>query len=972
MMSTRISTSARGLTWLMAAAFILASLPAPVFAQEMAPEPEMAPPPPEGAAGGAPPPSPSPADAARARIQQLRAARAAEAAEAAAPAAEGDPGGFATETSTMEDGDLGYTPKFQDAPIDQFLDEYSKLTGRTMIKAPGVNATFTFKAKVAKLTRAEMIQAMDSLLSMNNLALVPLGSRFYRVVPIANATTEGLAIQKEAPEGGHPDSDALVSQLVALKYLEMEDAMTIVQAMLHGYGKVQRFDRINSLLVTETSANLKRIYEILEMVDQPTETRIETRVYEIQHAKASEIASRLNELVSDGEKKEEVAQVAQPAATAVRRPASMIRARQPAAADAPAADTAAAIEAAMAERGIVQGKVKILADERTNIIIVISRPSNFVFFDKIVAVLDRPVDPEVIVQVLALEFADATEMESLLNSFIGSAQADKDGGSATAAGDGAAATDTRAKALEDYVRARAAAVDRVRQAAGEAAASKIGQLSPNTKILADKRTNTLMLMGTKGDIAALQEIIKKVDIMLAQVLIEAVILEVNLNNNTAYGVNWLQKSMTAYSQRTAGANGGVSVREPVASWGGNFGKNSFSTVAGDSVTRALGGGSGLNYFVTFVDLNMDLVLEMVASSGEGRVLATPVILTTDNTEASIMSGQQIPIRTGDTESGGTYRSDYEYKDVGIQLKVKPRINPSRYVTLEITQSADTLGEPVDVGTSGTMTSINKREMTASISVPSRSTIVLGGLVQTDYQALNTRIPILGSIPLLGALFRSEDKTRKRTELLVLITPYVLMTPDEARVETERLHRSSNVAAEDWYRGWSDSSLAPFSPAKLREMKKEEKGASRRAQVKTGEGVRAEAPPPVALIEPATPMPKPTPEAMDPEVFGREVERVMSGQAETAGEAGAEDAAPTLAPAGPLPAPAEPTTTAPYVFDPSVPATPAEAPAPAIPAPEEKPRRALWGAKAKKPEAEAKPSMFPAPEAEAEPQNGESP
>ena len=245
-------------------------------------------------------------------------------------------------------------------------------------------------------------------------------------------------------------------------------------------------------------------------------------------------------------------------------------------------------------------------------------------------------------------------------------------------------------------------------------------------------------------------------------------------------------------------------------------------------------------------------------------------------------------------------------------------------------------------------------------------------MQTDYQALNTRIPILGSIPLLGALFRSEDKTRKRTELLVLITPYVLMTPDEARVETERLHHSSNVAAEDWYRGWSDSSLAPFSPAKLREMKKEEKDASRRAQVKTGAGVRAEAPPPVALIEPATPMPKPTPEAMDPEVFGREIERVMSGQAETAGEAGAADAAPTLAPAGPLPAPAEPTTTAPYVFDPSVPATPAEAPAPAIPAPEEKPRRALWGAKAKKPEAEAKPSMFPAPEAEAEPQNGESP
>ena len=941
MTSTRISMPARVLTWLLAAAFLLASVPAPAFAQDMPSGPEMA------------PPAPSPADAARARIQQLRAARSAA---AAAPAAEGEAEEWAGASPAMEDGDLGYTPKFQDAPLDVFLDEYSKLTGRTMIKAPGVNATFTFKAKVAKLTRAEMIQAMDSLLSMNNLALVPLGSRFYRVVPIANATTEGLAIQRQAPEGGHPDSDALVSQLVALKYLEMEDAMTIVQAMLHGYGKVQRFDRINSLLVTETSANLKRIYEILGMVDQPTETRIETRVYEIQHAKASEIASRLNELVSDGEKKEEVAQVAQPAATAIRRPASMIRARQPAAPEAPAADTAAALEAALAERGIVLGKVKVLADERTNIIIVISRPSNFVFFDKIVAVLDRPVDPEVIVQVIALEFADAEEMAGLLNDFIGAAKSDKDAGAP--AGD-AASTDGRAKALEDYVRARAAAADRVRQAAGEAAASKIGQLSPNTKILADKRTNTLMLMGTKGDIAALQEVVKKVDIMLAQVLIEAVILEVNLNNNTAYGVSWLQKSMTAYSQKTLGANGGVSVREPVASWGGNFGENAFSTAAGDTVTRALGGGSGLSYFFTFADLNIDMVIKMLSSSSEGRVLATPVILTTDNTEASIMSGQQIPIRTGDTTSGGTIQSDYEYKDVGIQLKVKPRINPSRYVTLEITQSADTLGDSVDVGNNGKMTSINKREMTASVSVPSRSTIVLGGLVQTDYQASNTRVPILGSLPLLGALFRSEDKTRHRTELLVLITPYVLMTPEEARQETERLHRASNVAAEDWYRGWSDSSLAPFSPAKLREMKKDEKGDRRRALLKPQDGAPSGAPP-VALIEPVAAMPKPSAEAMDPASFGRELERAMRGPAETGGGEGAEDAAPTLAPAGPLPAPAEPTTTAPYVFNPSV---PAEASGPAVPAPEAKPRKALRGSKAKG--EEDKPSMFPAPLPEAE-------
>ena len=351
--------------------------------------------------------------------------------------------------------------------------------------------------------------------------------------------------------------------------------------------------------------------------------------------------------------------------------------------------------------------------------------------------------------------------------------------------------------------------------------NRIGQLSSNTKILADTRTNTILLMGTKGDIAALQDVIKKVDIMLAQVLIEAVILEVTLNDSSDTGVSWLQKSMTAYSAKRSG--NGTMIKTPVLSWGGAFngggnsGTSGGTTYYGDNVARGFSSGSALSYLFSFTDLNIDMVLSMVAQSSETRVLATPVILTTDNTEASIMSGEQVPIRTGSSNNGGSYYySDYEYKDVGIQLKVKPRINPSRYVTLEITQNADTLGSQVDMGEgSGSMYSINKREMTASVSVPSRSTIVLGGLVQTSASKANTRVPILGSIPLIGGLFRSNSKSNLRTELLVLITPYVLMTPEEARAETERLHAASNVSAEDWYRGWSDSSLAPFSPADLK-------------------------------------------------------------------------------------------------------------------------------------------------------------
>jgi hypothetical protein len=167
--------------------------------------------------------SASPAEAARARIAQLRAARAGMAPLDSGGGDGGSESAIIAEPSGAGDGELVYQLNLKDSPLDILLDKYSELTGRTMIKAPGVNATFTFKAH-GKLTRAEMIQAMDSLLTMNNITLVPLGTRFYRVVQTDKAPAEGMAIQRGIPETGLPESDALVSQLVGLKYLEMEDA----------------------------------------------------------------------------------------------------------------------------------------------------------------------------------------------------------------------------------------------------------------------------------------------------------------------------------------------------------------------------------------------------------------------------------------------------------------------------------------------------------------------------------------------------------------------------------------------------------------------------------------------------------------------------------------------------------------------------------------------------------------------------
>ncbi len=710
---------------------------------------------------------------------------------------------------------------FRDATLDLVLQQVAEITGRTLLKSPGINATITLKGQT-RLTQEEALQAIESVLAMNNVTLVPMGKKFLKVVQPSAVRQEGMAITKEMPEKGFPETDALISQIITLKYLETADAEKVIGQFIHGYGKVLTLERANALLVTDTASNLQRIMEILEYLDQPTEARIETRIYELKYAEAGKIASRLNELIADAQAKEEKPRVAAPAPVPPSPP-GVIRAR--AAQAAAAAEPQAEVEAALAERGIVQGKVKIVADDRTNILIVISKPSNFAFFDKIVAILDRPVEPEIVVRVVALEYAKAEDIAGILNEFIGAAKAETKtpgaAGAGVAAEGGAAAEGgeaARSQQLQQYIEQQRV-TDRMRQVVGEEKA-RIGQLSANTRILADKRTNSLLLMGTKADIAALDDVIDKLDTMLAQVLIEAVILEVNLSKSLDYGVDWLQRSMTAYNTSTKGP-GGVKVREPLFSFGGGqrlatdlpFRDGSKVTrdtdVTSDDTSTSAGQlASGLTYYTTLYDLNMDVIMHMIAGNSAARVLSTPVIMTTDNTKAKINVSQQRPVVTSTAQAtSGNPTVSYEYKNIGITLEVTPRINPQRYVVMEITQTADDVGDEVKISSGDSVPVILKREMNAQIAVPSRSTIALGGLVLSRGAKSRSKIPILGDIPILGTLFRAEGKADNRTELLVLLTPYVLMTPEEARKETERLHEAVRRQQAPWVRGWSDSSLA---------------------------------------------------------------------------------------------------------------------------------------------------------------------
>jgi general secretion pathway protein D len=676
------------------------------------------------------------------------------------------------------------TFQFEGADLDTVMKMYSEWTGKIYLKTDAVKATITLKAD--RLTIPECIEVVEAILAMNNIVLVPMGEKFIKVVPANTPDIGGQGLQVNIDtEKAYVGHEKLVTQLIQLNHVDIPGVQAAVQHLMHSYGKIQTLERNNSLLITDTESNIKRVRELVEFIDQPTAT-IEPRIYQIQYATATEIAAKLNEIITAAQADQKSGAPTVVGNPNARTPPGVIRARATRGQQ-PAAPTQATISRTEAgSTVIIQGTVKVMADERTNIILIFSQEENFEFFDTIIEVLDVEVEPAITFEVINLEYADAEELSGTLNELVGAAQSAK---STTPGSSGS----TGARGQQGQQRTPPTAGQRsggVRQVTPNATATSsavqnLSKLSEDTKILADKRSNSILLMGQKADIAAIKNVIASLDVMLEQVLIEAAIFEVELNDKLEHGMQWLYEAQS--------------------------GKKSGGWDAAGLATNALGNvaGGALTYFQNLTGIDSKMAVKLAASDGNIRLLSNPTIMTTDNTEAKLSVGKQRPVvtSTDSTLNSVQQRSNYEYKDIGIQLTVTPRINPQRFVVMEIQQTADQLGSDILIDGNPVPT-ISNRELEASVAVPDRGTIALGGLVSSDLTDSVSKIPILGDIPLLGRyLFSSVKKEYIQTEVIVLLTPYVLTNEEELLRESERLYDSTDMQPSDWPgTGWSDSAL----------------------------------------------------------------------------------------------------------------------------------------------------------------------
>jgi general secretion pathway protein D len=282
----------------------------------------------------------------------------------------------------------------------------------------------------------------------------------------------------------------------------------------------------------------------------------------------------------------------------------------------------------------------------------------------------------------------------------------------------------------------------------------IATLTNKVTIVADPSTNSLVIVGEPAAVAAIQEVLEKLDKVPEQVLIETAIVEATLDSTKSFGVEW-----TISQNKALGYSG---LTNKIAS---SFGLSTSSN--GFQYTLS---GSDLSAFMTALQTDMHY-----------KVLSTPRIFTTNNNEATINISQAVPYVTSQTEdSNGNYTYNYSTEDVGIVLDVTPQISPSGIVTLDVTQTANDL----EGYTSFNAPIVNQRETETVVSVQDGQTVVLGGIMQNTVTATTNKIPLLGDLPLLGNLFKSTKKEDQKTELLVFLTPHIVHNSADAKKVTD--------------------------------------------------------------------------------------------------------------------------------------------------------------------------------------------
>ena len=602
---------------------------------------------------------------------------------------------------------------FEDVELAVLIDTIARLTGKNFIYDDRVRGRVTIVSPT-EVTVDQAYAVFESVLKVKGFTAVPGPGGIMKVIPVRDAKESNLETIMDQRESRN--RDLFVTRLIPLAYIDAESITNTVKGLVSKDASMVAYAPTNTIIITDTAANIQRLLKILEAIDIETHKE-ELAVIKIRYADAATLAEQVSQIYDT----QLVGGSAGKARTSRRS------ARQ----------TVKAAAAATTEGG--RTPVRIITDDRTNSLLVLASRTQLADIRSLVRQLDVPVVGGGRIHVYYLRHSDAEELAQTMNSLLTGQQ-------------GAGAGRTGAAGGQP-----------------QALRSAITQLAEGITVTADPATNSLVIQASKEAYETVIEVIELLDIARPQVLVEALIMEVDITDNMELGfdgaLRYINGSLDLYINTAAGALTAGAASFPIPGFG--------DLVTGDTSNR-----DGTYY---------KAIINAASRDADTNILSAPHILTSDNEEAEIRIGDNIPIITSRVDSasgniaGLSSSVNVERKDIGVTLRVTPQISEGDTLRLKIFQEitevnealTDETGSATEVGVA-----LSNRQVENTVVVSDGETVVIGGLISERYSDEVSKVPWLGDIPFLGWAFKTSTKKVRKINLLIFLTPHIIRNSDD--------------------------------------------------------------------------------------------------------------------------------------------------------------------------------------------------
>jgi general secretion pathway protein D len=692
--------------------------------------------------------------------------------------------------------------QFPNSDVVDVLREYETLTGKRVVTDNFVQGKVNiFLSK--DVPREEAIQIIQIALLMNGFSLVPEEPDIIKVIGTGK-NPRGQAVPIISEQSDIPAGDQLISFLFKLRYADPAELQQVIGQYLSppsSYTSVLPLPKSSSLLVTENSAVIRGLSKIIDQIDVPP-AEVTSEFIKLERADASKVVDMLKDIFEKNT--DQPARAGVPGGGGVRGVRGIPNPVVPN----PAGEAEFAATG-LSEDSVIVGKIKLAPDVRTNRIHVITRPINMPFIRKLIAEFDANVEFGKPVT-RALRYISAGDVLPVLVEALTEPGEQQQAGAGGAAGPQAGPTpqrQTNPTVTNPYNTGQTSTASGSNLNVSEELSTQPVDTAPkavvvgNSKLIADQRANTIIILGNREVVVKVQKILDEMDVKAPQVALSTVIGELQLNNDEEFGVDYFVRANKKYALTTnftgipPFSGGGTTSpaptagATPVTTGGSIFDPGNLITFSQLATNAARGTNIYLAAGATLAE-----VVHALDSTGRFKTISRPTVFTSNNKKAIIANGQEIPVPVSTlsnslnvTNNVAAVQSSIEFKKVALQLEVVPLINSENEVSLDILQKIDSVvqGQNVNIGGNSVPT-IATRYIRTNVSAPNCSTIVLGGLISDIKNTGKNGIPYLSRLPLVGSLFRNTTKNHDRMELLILMRPEVSLT----KLDLYRLRQKS--------------------------------------------------------------------------------------------------------------------------------------------------------------------------------------